>query len=71
MSSLTNYAKLKIYQWELTLGLYMLEPWEKVAFNTVILFFTLLSLYTAFSFAPNYAQNFFSKAYYYIFGTTS
>ncbi len=29
-----EWAKLKNYQYELTLGLYMLEPWEKVIFST-------------------------------------
>ncbi|KAJ3037788.1 hypothetical protein HDV00_001289 [Rhizophlyctis rosea] len=71
MSSLANHAKLKIYQWEVTLGLYMLEPWEKVAFNTGILLFCILSLYTAISLVPNYAQNFLSNAYYYTFGATA
>ena len=33
--NIQKYLKLKYYQYELTLALYMLEPWEKVVFSKV------------------------------------
>lgn len=34
LTSLKKYVSLKVYQYELTTSLYMLEPWEKTLFST-------------------------------------
>lgn len=38
----TNYIRLKYYQYEVTFGLYVMEPMEKLVVNTIV--FTILSL---------------------------
>ncbi|RUS16958.1 hypothetical protein BC937DRAFT_90602 [Endogone sp. FLAS-F59071] len=53
-TSLKKYVSLKVYQYELTTSLYMLEPWEKTLFNSIIfLGFSLFAIstyhYTSFS----------------------
>ncbi|KAI3660214.1 hypothetical protein MP638_004488 [Amoeboaphelidium occidentale] len=42
------------YQYELLTALYMLEPWEKYLFNSVLLAFIFLSAYTSFYYVPEY-----------------
>jgi hypothetical protein len=43
--SILEWAKLKIYQYEVTTGLYMLEPFEKMLWNSLfgILFLLVTS----------------------------
>ncbi|KAJ9501465.1 hypothetical protein H2202_003259 [Exophiala xenobiotica] len=45
-SKVSNYLRLRYYQYEVTFGLYMLTPTEKVVFNAVI-----LAAFAAFSYA--------------------
>lgn len=33
------------YKYQLTFGLYMLEPWERAIFNTIVVLLGLLCLY--------------------------
>ncbi|KAF9176487.1 hypothetical protein BGZ51_000528 [Haplosporangium sp. Z 767] len=41
------------YRYEVTTGLYMLEPWEKAVFNSVVMVGLLLTTYASY--------NYFSK----------
>ncbi|RKP39823.1 hypothetical protein BJ085DRAFT_38299 [Dimargaris cristalligena] len=54
-------VKLSIYQYEVTTGLYMLEPWEKTIFNSIVLVGLLFSMYTAYTYMPTYMRNFATK----------
>lgn len=44
-TKLSNYVRLRYYQYEVTFGLYMLNATEKLALNTVILVIALAGLY--------------------------
>ncbi|ORX98229.1 hypothetical protein K493DRAFT_313729 [Basidiobolus meristosporus CBS 931.73] len=59
--SLTEKLYLKYYQYELTTALYMLEPWEKACFNSIVLIGFSLALYTAVIYIPEYATSTFTK----------
>jgi hypothetical protein len=37
MSFVVRKLKLLNFQWELLTGLYMLEPWEKLLFNSIVI----------------------------------
>ncbi|RUP07969.1 hypothetical protein BC936DRAFT_140156 [Jimgerdemannia flammicorona] len=54
--SLKEYTALKIYQYELVTALYMLEPWEKALFNSIVITGVILSAYTACTYAPQYGR---------------
>ncbi|CAG8526907.1 12563_t:CDS:2 [Ambispora gerdemannii] len=45
-STIRKYAALKNYQYEVTTGLYMLEPWEKALFIglTLLIYTTIFVL---------------------------
>ncbi|KAI9346635.1 small subunit of serine palmitoyltransferase-like protein [Pilaira anomala] len=56
MSSIDNFNKYfakKVYQYELQTALYMLEPWEKVLFNSLALCLLCLSIATVYHFTPH------------------
>ncbi|KPI38429.1 uncharacterized protein AB675_12122 [Cyphellophora attinorum] len=38
----THQLRLKYYQYEVTFGLYMLEPWERVVLNMIVLLLAIL-----------------------------
>ncbi|KAJ3098170.1 hypothetical protein HDU97_004218 [Phlyctochytrium planicorne] len=63
---LIKWLGLKVYQYELTLGLYMLEPWEKSTFNAIVLLFVSLFFYTCFTYIPTYASYVVQKVQYYV-----
>ena len=44
-SKITNYLRLRYYQYEVTFGLYMLTPGEKVVLNTIICLLAMVLLY--------------------------
>ncbi|KAI9304310.1 hypothetical protein BJ944DRAFT_202894 [Cunninghamella echinulata] len=48
----SNYVSTKIYQYELQTALYMLEPWEKALFNTIVLSIVALSVFTMYQYTP-------------------
>ncbi|ORX46091.1 hypothetical protein DM01DRAFT_196680 [Hesseltinella vesiculosa] len=50
--SLSSYISTKIYQYELQTALYMLEPWEKALFNTLLLSIISLSVVTLYQYTP-------------------
>ncbi|KAI8067732.1 small subunit of serine palmitoyltransferase-like protein [Gongronella butleri] len=49
---LSSYISTKIYQYELQTALYMLEPWEKALFNTLLLSILALSFMTMYQYTP-------------------
>ncbi|CAO3664747.1 unnamed protein product [Rhizopus stolonifer] len=51
-SSLSKYLSTKVYQYELQTALYMLEPWEKALFNTIVLSILSLSFITMYQYTP-------------------
>ncbi|KAI7863181.1 hypothetical protein BDF14DRAFT_1885371 [Spinellus fusiger] len=48
----SGYIATKIYQYELQTALYMLEPWEKALFNTIMLSIVSLSVVTMYQYTP-------------------
>ncbi|RUS22646.1 hypothetical protein BC938DRAFT_475220 [Jimgerdemannia flammicorona] len=47
-----KYVSLKVYQYELTTSLYMLEPWEKTLFNSIIIVGVSLCALSAYHYTP-------------------
>lgn len=58
MAAVVRYINLKYYQYELALALYMLEPWEKILFNTLMLVILGFAVYTTVTFGPGYISAF-------------
>ncbi|KAI9365558.1 hypothetical protein DFJ73DRAFT_792424 [Zopfochytrium polystomum] len=56
----------RVYQFELTFGLYMLNPVEKYIFHALIATFALLMVYAAVSFMPETAKYVVSRGRYYL-----
>ncbi|KAI8872014.1 hypothetical protein GQ42DRAFT_106075, partial [Ramicandelaber brevisporus] len=52
--SVVDYVKLQKLRYELVTGLYMLEPWEKSLFNSVLAGFVSITCYGAYSYLPEY-----------------
>ncbi|KAI7900065.1 small subunit of serine palmitoyltransferase-like protein [Cokeromyces recurvatus] len=48
----SSYLSTLLYQYELQTALYMLEPWEKALFNTILLSIILLSFVTMYQYTP-------------------
>ncbi|XP_075678175.1 serine palmitoyltransferase small subunit A-like [Dermatophagoides pteronyssinus] len=63
MSSLLKHSMDRLKHWyfvyELRTSLYMLEPWEKKLFNTVMLTITASCCYFTYRFLPSYAHALF------------
>ncbi|KAI9287056.1 small subunit of serine palmitoyltransferase-like protein [Umbelopsis sp. AD052] len=53
MSQLSKYVSTKIYQYELQTALYMLEPWEKALFNSIVLVILSLAIMTVYQYTPS------------------
>ncbi|KAF9171030.1 hypothetical protein BGX21_002880 [Mortierella sp. AD011] len=47
---LRSFIKRTNYSYEVTTGLYMLEPWEKAVFNSVVLVGILLTTYASYNY---------------------
>ncbi|KAL9554166.1 hypothetical protein MBANPS3_002934 [Mucor bainieri] len=47
-----SFLSTKLYQYELQTALYMLEPWEKALFNTIVLSIISLSVVTMYQYTP-------------------
>ncbi|ORE09902.1 hypothetical protein BCV72DRAFT_47061 [Rhizopus microsporus var. microsporus] len=50
--SVSSFLSTKLYQYELQTALYMLEPWEKALFNTIVLSIISLSFITMYQYTP-------------------
>ncbi|KAF0436356.1 small subunit of serine palmitoyltransferase-like protein [Gigaspora margarita] len=51
-SRIREYLVLKNYQYEVTTSLYMLEPWEKALFNSLVIVGLGLLSYTTVFYLP-------------------
>ncbi|ORY02019.1 hypothetical protein K493DRAFT_208853 [Basidiobolus meristosporus CBS 931.73] len=51
-NSIKKHISLKYYQYELVTCIYMLEPWEKVIFNSFVLTSLLVTLYFGITYLP-------------------
>ncbi|KAK3810903.1 MAG: small subunit of serine palmitoyltransferase-like protein [Benniella sp.] len=51
---LRSYVKQLNYSYEVTTGLYMLEPWEKAVFNSVVMVGFLLTTYATYNYVSKY-----------------
>ncbi|CAB4383346.1 hypothetical protein RhiirA5_495591 [Rhizophagus irregularis] len=68
LKAIRNYLALKNYQYEVTTALYMLEPWEKALFNSIVIVFLALFTYTTFFYVfylPEQLAYFASRLSYY------
>ncbi|KAI8835795.1 hypothetical protein HDU81_000276 [Chytriomyces hyalinus] len=65
-NSLSKWISLKIYQYELTFGLYMLEPWEKIIINTVFVLFFGFFLCRGITLIPDFTSYLLEKGRYYV-----
>nr|CAG8554290.1 7502_t:CDS:2 [Entrophospora candida] len=59
--TIRDYLALKNYQYEVTTALYMLEPWEKALFNTLVLVGLALFTYTTVYYLPEQLTYFASR----------
>ncbi|KAJ3313209.1 hypothetical protein HDV04_002370 [Boothiomyces sp. JEL0838] len=64
--SVVEFLKLKVYQYELTTGLYMLEPLEKIILNSIFLLFAFMGFYSFVSYFPSSITS-FGRLYSYYF----
>ncbi|KAI2805963.1 hypothetical protein RDWZM_009397 [Blomia tropicalis] len=53
----TDWIKHWYFVYELRTSLYMLEPWEKRLFNTVLVTLLATSSYTTYLFLPRYTRS--------------
>ncbi|KAI9202733.1 uncharacterized protein BJ171DRAFT_513088 [Polychytrium aggregatum] len=65
-SDIKKAVSVKIFQYELTLGLYMLEPIEKAIFNAILVLFLALMVYAVHHYLPDQASYVMSKTRYYL-----
>ncbi|KAG7270269.1 hypothetical protein CRUP_037493 [Coryphaenoides rupestris] len=54
--TLTEYLAWLYFQYLLITGIYVLEPWEKSIFNSVLLFVVAMVVYTSYVFVPIHAR---------------
>ncbi|KAJ3590811.1 hypothetical protein NHX12_008759 [Muraenolepis orangiensis] len=64
--TLTEYLAWLYYQYLLCTGIYVLEPWEKSIFNSILLLVMAMVAYTSYVFVPIHvrlALQFFSGVF--------
>ncbi|KAL2915049.1 hypothetical protein HK105_205376 [Polyrhizophydium stewartii] len=59
-------VKRAVRLYEVTFGLYMLEPWEKTLFNSIILVFAGFFVYACYRWLPLLSAEAVSKFNYYL-----
>jgi small-conductance mechanosensitive channel len=70
-AKVSNYLRLRYYQYEVTFGVYFMTPTEKYVFNLIVLTaFTALLYALFFGFQP-FVINTLCRSIYYITGSTS
>ncbi|KIY01206.1 uncharacterized protein Z520_02758 [Fonsecaea multimorphosa CBS 102226] len=70
-SKLSNYLRLRYYQYEVTFGLYVMTPGEKLVLNSVVLVaFAALSYALFWGFQP-FIVNLLCRLIYYVTGSFS
>lgn len=62
---LKYYVRLWYYRYEVTLAVYIMEPWEKFLFNTLVLLLVALVFMAAAS-VPRVIQSVYSRAAHYL-----
>jgi hypothetical protein len=68
---LSNYLRLRYYQYEVTFGVYVMTPTEKLVFNTIVLtIFTALFYALFWGFQP-FVVNTICRLIYYLTGSYS
>ncbi|OJD17989.1 hypothetical protein AJ78_01946 [Emergomyces pasteurianus Ep9510] len=65
ISSLIRWLRLKNYQYEVTISLYMLTPTEKFIFNTLLLLITSMLLTAAYVYLPDHITTISKRIWYY------
>ncbi|KIW34008.1 uncharacterized protein PV07_00810 [Cladophialophora immunda] len=68
---LSNYIRLRYYQYEVTFGLYVMTPAEKLVFNSAILVAFVALLYALFWGFQPFIVNTLCRLIYYITGSFS
>ncbi|KAJ3391311.1 hypothetical protein HDU84_006227 [Entophlyctis sp. JEL0112] len=66
MSTVAKWIGLKIHQYELTFGLYMLEPWEKLILNSIFILFFGFFIVRGMSMFPDLTNFVLEKGRYYL-----
>lgn len=56
-NSVVQKLERMYFLYEVHTALYMLEPWEKKLFNTVLLAIIAMSTYTTYVFLPQYTRS--------------
>jgi hypothetical protein len=70
-AKVSNYFRLRYYQYEVTFGLYVMTPAEKLVFNSIILFALCALLYALFYGLEPFVVNSVCRLLYYVTGSTS
>ena len=70
-AKVSNYLRLRYYQYEVTFGLYMMTPGEKLVFNTIILSALAALLYALSWGLRPFIINSLCRIIYYITGSFS
>lgn len=70
-TKLSNYVRLRYYQYEVTFGVYMMTPIEKMVFNSIILFVLMALLYAMSWGLRAFVINSLCRLIYYLVGTHS
>ncbi|KAJ5545472.1 hypothetical protein N7535_006142 [Penicillium sp. DV-2018c] len=65
ISSLFRWMRLKVYQYEVTLALYMLTPIEKFIFNTLLLGLVSMIAMGTYIYLPDHLRAIGGRLYYY------
>ncbi|EXJ55584.1 hypothetical protein A1O7_08512 [Cladophialophora yegresii CBS 114405] len=70
-AKVSNYLRLRYYRYEVTFGLYVMTPTEKVVFNSIVLCAFCALLYALFYGIEPFVVNSFCRVLYYATGSTS
>ncbi|PGH09938.1 hypothetical protein AJ79_05554 [Helicocarpus griseus UAMH5409] len=65
ITSFIRWLRLKNYQYEVTIAIYMLTPTEKFIFNTLLLLITSMLLTAAYVYLPNHLLTISKRIWYY------
>ncbi|OJD21616.1 hypothetical protein ACJ73_07043 [Blastomyces percursus] len=65
ITSFIRWLRLKNYQYEVTISLYMLTPTEKFVFNTLLLLITSMLLTAAYVYLPDHVTTISKRIWYY------
>ncbi|RHZ54755.1 hypothetical protein Glove_423g20 [Diversispora epigaea] len=58
LTKIRRYLALKNYHYEITTALYMLEPWEKALFNSIVVVVLGFLIYTTVFYLPEQLKYF-------------